>query len=112
MALPFNPFMMEIHPAASGEFTYFMTNMKKLSFFLKKKKEIRQFLRKSLKFRSWEAAGCKFISQKERLRLGGGRVSLNNYDIGSLSQEPRQSDASSLRALWKDGKERREKKER
>lgn len=70
-SLPFNPFMMEIHLAASGEFTYFMTNTKKLSF-KKKKKEIRQFLRKSLKFRSWEAAGGKFIPQKERLWLGGG----------------------------------------
>lgn len=62
--------MMEIHSPASGEFTYFMTNKKKLS--LKKKREISPFIRKSLKFRSWEAAGCEFISQKERLRLGEG----------------------------------------
>lgn len=46
-SLPFNPFMMEIHLAASGEFTYFMTNMKKLSF--KKKKEISPFFKKKLK---------------------------------------------------------------
>lgn len=40
---------------------------------------------------------------------GGGGASLNNYDIGSLSQEPRQSDASSLSALERrEGEKRKE----
>lgn len=62
---------MEIHLAASGEFTSLMTNMNSVKKRKKERKEISPIFKKRLKFGSREAAGWQFISQKEPLGLRG-----------------------------------------